>query len=218
MKKEPEKKTQPISRNIRVAVAFGDMRGSNVWLQRVNNQGLEYRTLMDKIDERISELKSTSKHFVKRMGDGFLIILNMDHASSLEVAEFLMVLWDFKERAVQWIKDHPNPRPGGFRIRAACGYVEEKLHGKDEIDYRGYHIGMASKLLRVDKRISFICHQSIKEILTPHHVKSFGFVFKKMRKPRLKIDGVFEADMKELFAFNIKKNELNRRSIKEARP
>lgn len=194
-----------ISRNIRAVVAFGDMIGSSTWFQRVNNQGLEYRILMDKMDDAISNLKKSENYFLKRLGDGYMIILNLDHASSLQVSEFLLVIWEFKNKMTQWIKEHPNPRPEGFRVRVSCGYMEEKLHLDKDTDYRGYHIGMTAKLLRVDKSIPFICHASIKEILFPIHIKKFGFKFTKITKPKTALEGIFEADMKELWEFKVSK-------------
>lgn len=90
-------------------------------------------------------------------------------------------------------------------MRVSCGYVEEKMHKDGDVDYRGYHIGMTAKLLRVDKHIPFICHASIKEVLIDAHIKKFGFTFTKINKPKMALDGVFEEDMKELWEFEIKK-------------
>lgn len=196
-------KPRKASRNIRAAIAFGDIIGSSTWLQRVNNQGLEYRSLMDRFDDAVYELAKKDTCYVKKLGDGFMKILNIDHASSLEISDFLILLWNFNKKIQGWINEHPNPRPDGFRIRMACGYIEEKLHTDNSIDYRGYHLALTSKLLRVEKNIPFITHASVKEILTNSHIKRFKFKFEKLRKPKLSLDGIFEKDMEELWSFRV---------------
>lgn len=194
-----------VSRNIRAAVAFADMRGSLVWSQRVNNQGREYSKLMNIFDSMICDLKIVYDYYKKRLGDGFMAILNLPQESSLQLAEFLLVLWMLKEKMDQEIRIHPNPRPGLIRVRIACGYMEEKLHRDGDVDYRGYHIGMTAKLLRVEKSVPFICHQSIKEILTQTHIRQFRFQFKKLPRPKVIPEGIFKEDADELYSFRILK-------------
>ncbi len=201
--KKPKKHERRSSRNIRAAIAYGDLTGSLVWSQRINNQGREYRRLMDRLDGLITDLKKIPGWFVKRLGDGFLAVVHANGFGSLELCELLVVLWNFKQTANAAIRAMPVPRPGIYRIRIVFGYVEEKYHVDGDTDYRGYNPGMAAKLLRVYKDVDFVCHQSVKETLTIHHTRKHRFKFKKLSIPKIIPSGVFKEDAESLWSFRV---------------
>lgn len=190
-----------IKEHVRVIVAVGDISGFGAWFNSVSDVNVELKPFFKKYDTIIDELRTCPDSFFKDLGDGFVIIkeLNGDHACK-KVICLLNKLWKIKKKVRMLINSTPYPRPDGFRIRIACGHVWKKSH-KAKTDYLGKHINLAFKLLQVHKNRPIIVHESVPALMSEKQVKENKFDFKKLPLPTDHFEDIYRFEMDHLWSF-----------------
>lgn len=201
----------------RVLVATGDIRGFGRWIKRAGTSIEEQWALISKLYSRVLSLATSKGYYVKMLGDGFLIIRELNETNNWEIVLKDLKLLSCLAKRIQWdIAELPSPRPDGFRIRVVAGHAWKVLARtcpnnalcRNQQDFVGYHINLASRLLHVLPEIPAICHESVKEIVGNRHEiigsrknEGFRIDFKRLDDPRVREQGVDPEDLRELWSF-----------------
>lgn len=188
----------------RIVAAFGDISGFGKWFDSLSDQELELKPFMREVDELIDEFEDQPQYFVKREGDGFLVVMELHEGENgKEIAQLLVRLLNMQLRMERLIHLKPYPRPDGFRVRVTSGYAWRRFH-RGKIDYLAKSINLASKLLRVGKNVPFIIHESVKDFIPKGVIKKYVFKFKKMVVGNDYPEGVYQKDMDSLWSIDMK--------------
>lgn len=199
----------------RIIAAFGDVRGFRKWTLRALNSPEIAGDFIEEIYSIFEKFSLESNGYMKYLGDGLLIILEIENAqNSVAIQEFLKDLIKLVGNVESAIKKIW-PRPDGFRIRVASGHVWKRSTMKRESrrslrqpEYIGYAINMAQALLYVYPEINTICHESIIEIIGAKHDR---LVFERLQPPEERRFGVDPQDFAGLWSFGINLN--NKQSV-----
>lgn len=112
--------------------------------------------------------------------------------------QFLCDLTDLSEAMNGAIDDMVvYPKPMGFRTRVVAGQVSKIKTECGDVDYIGYAMNLASRILRVSESTRLICHQSVKDIMGNKDCVDF----KKIRVSKNELDGVDHEDLDGLWEF-----------------
>ena len=203
---------------VKVLVAFGDVTGFGAWTRRGSNSPEEFKDFMVNLYKEFIRYRNGNGYFVKLMGDGFMCITEINKGSAQNKAlEFMRHALDL-ESAIRSITKNTFPAPGSFRIRIAAGHVWKMVasrpgQGTAQIDYLGYAINLAARLLEIDRESSILCHESIRKILNGAIRNDMEFCFKlahiRSRCPR----GVDPEDIRILWKVYPLKNSTTTQAI-----
>lgn len=185
---------------VRIIVAFGDIRDfSNFW-NAVTHEESELLPFLDRYDDAIDEESHRSGYVFRDAGDGFMCVVELGSGHNCKTAlHLLSALWRVHKRVQRIIETTEYPRPDGFRIRVACGHVIKKVKKDGTVIFRGAHINMAHKLLRVEPKVGIICHESMKQLMSDIQLKKARFKFSKLHTCSPIPDGIQKKDMSALW-------------------
>ncbi len=194
----------------RVVAAFGDVRGFRRWILRANNSPENVSNLMDVVYRHFESCAQKSGLYMKFMGDGFLIILELANGHSCKKVRNLLVdMFNLTEKVTAAMK-MSYPRPDGFRVRVAAGHVWkrmtlQRLHGEivRHAEYIGYALNLAQSLLYVYPEVECVAHESIIEIVG---TKKNGLVFGQLEAIKERRLGVDPQDFAGLWSFRMGEN------------
>lgn len=176
-------------------------------MDRTTDDESELLPFFNAFDRWIADLQQESQCFIKTLGDGFLMVKEYPKGHRCHsTVELLRLCWKYARRMDQIINQKKAPRPAGFRIRVASGHVWKTSEVSWGTDYRGRHINLASRLLRIGKQHKFICHESVKELMNDKQIREAGFKFKKISVSDSVPDGVIAEELKTLWKFECQKN------------
>lgn len=188
----------------RIVAAFGDISGFGQWFDSISDQEQELKPFMRTLDAAIDAFEDESQYFVKRTGDGFLVIMELKKDDNgHEMTTFLLRLIEMETKINKLIQIQRYPRPEGYRIRVTSGFAWKKVH-RGHVDYIAKSINLASKLLRVGKHVPFIIHESVKDVVPKSAVTKHLFKFDKTITGSEFPDGVYRKDVDSLWSVRIK--------------
>jgi class 3 adenylate cyclase len=197
-------------KQVRAIVLFGDIRGFSTWEQSATNPEVEFKPLMNRWRQAAEEFGQNLGAHCSIYGDGAMLILEMKNGHNCGLALKVMgAAFHFTHSVIGLIRKAPWPRPQGFRVRVASGYVWKRGDGQcgvvqniscgSSTDYVGRHINMTSKLLRVKPEEPIICHQSFVELMTKSQIKKSGFSYKKIAGEWRTPEGILKTDINALW-------------------
>lgn len=167
-------------KQIRAIVVFGDIIGFGSFTQRITHADSEFRPFIRQFDGVIDEFEERTGYFVKRLGDGFMCVVELASLHPERQAMAVIdAIWILVRQLNTIITTKETPRPEGFRARVVCGYVWKTIRRNNREDYLGYHVNLSEKTLHTNKQVEFICHESVKELIQ-HLAKTKGYAFKKL--------------------------------------
>lgn len=194
---------------------FGDVRGFRKWILRANNAPENAGELMNKIYVHFEGFSQRSGAYIKFMGDGFLVILELKNGHNCGTTlSLLQEMLDLTKNIVESMRGY-YPRPDGFRVRIAAGHVWKRMtmswhHPRGRLirqpEFIGYAVNMAQSLLYVYPEIECICHESIIEIVG---AKKNGLVFERLEPPKERRHGVDPQDFEGLWSFRLDEKNKN---------
>lgn len=193
-----------LERQVKIIVAIGDIQGFGSYTLRITKPESEYLPFMNYFDGLVGNLHRDCR-IVKETGDGFILFHEIQENNGHLVA--INLLKDMKhvsDLMNDRISDLPWPRPDGFRVRLATGYVWKKTPIGNSPIFRGYHINLASKILRIRKDIPLICHESFKYLIQSNKSKPNGYSFHRINTEEESPDGIYSRDVKDLWEIKIK--------------
>lgn len=205
----------------RVLVSFGDILGFTPWIKRPSSAPEDVASLMTAIYDEFESFAVSSGGVVKYIGDSVMVILEMKAGHSCSVTlNFMRKSFSFAERVEAIIKTCW-PRPTGFRLRMAAGYVYKhnimtSLDGKvgHSAEYIGYPVNLAQRLLYVQPSTLCICHESVKQILGK---KKHGLRLDPIKLPTENPRGIDSEDLTGLWSFRLEssREKPDRRSARK---
>ncbi len=189
----------------KIIVAFGDIISFSTWLKRPTLTQTALRNAMTDIYAEFSTLRLDKSYFAKLLGDGVMFVKELsDDATAPEVAEiFLRDTLELIKRMRSLILQWPSPRPGGFRARITLGEVcrlrvyNPKNPNRFRLDYIGYPVNLASRLLEVSPETPLIFSEPVKELLGGKLCDSARMV--RLEPPAAAPKGVDSEDIKTLW-------------------
>lgn len=181
-------------------VALGDITGFTDFTLRVRKPDEEYLPIMDYFDGLIERLvRHPSRDINNNTGDGFAVFETLKKGDEKKQSLALIKeLWDLTQSMNDMIRRAPWPRPEGFRIRMATGYVWKKEASPLPI-YRGPDINMVSRLLRVERKRDFVVHGSFRDLISQEEIEKLGLHYQKVKPPKLVPDGLLKQELLELW-------------------
>lgn len=144
-----------------ILVAYLDLIGSTRWSKKIVRLD-EYVwppqarvEFMKSYYEALARFAEFTRFSVKYVGDGALIINEIDKKDERAVLGFLFWVNKLNQRIIEIIKKSKLP-PDGIRARVTAG-ISDKIYN----EYTSIIIDLAANLLHVEPLIPFICHGSI---------------------------------------------------------
>lgn len=191
----------------RIIAAFGDIRGFRKWTLRALNSPEISERFIEEVYGHFEHFTQDTTSYVKYLGDGLLIIRELGNGKISKIAkQFLYEVHDLTKNIEGSIQG-TWPRPDGFRVRVACGYVwkrqtRKRYDGRNfrHPEYIGYAVNMAQALLYVYPETPNICHESIIELIG---TKKNGMVFEQLPPPKERRHGVDPQDFNGLWSFGM---------------
>lgn len=174
MPHEPAKK-------VRIIVAFGDISGFTHFCESVTHDEIEYDPFMAKFDDLLDQAERATGYAFTDTGDGFMCTVDLDAGHNCtKTIEVLKNLWRLLKRIERLVDGKEPPRPDGFRIVGAAGYVKRKVKRDGRVVLRGKHINLAHNLLDSARGKGFVCHDSLKQLINEQQAKKNGIVFERL--------------------------------------
>ena len=155
---------------VKVLVAFGDITDFGAWTRRGSNSPEEFKAFMGQVYHAFIRFRNGNGYFVKLMGDGFMSIVEIDGGKAKsKTDEFIRHALEL-DQSFRKIATTTFPPPGSFRMRIVAGHVWKMVasrpgQGSAQIDYLGYPVNLAARLLEIDRPSAILCHESVKKIL-----------------------------------------------------
>jgi len=189
-------------KTVNAIVVFGDISGFTNWTRRSVNQAESIKKLLDNFSLLISRLVKNSGYWAKMMGDGVMLVKEVNHVSPDKVADILLEVQAFCLKVRFLISTLTYPRPQGFRCRVVAGPVIKWFSENDKcqgafVEYVGYTCNLCSRLLYVYRDESCVAHESIKELMKD----SERIEFLHLPKPEHIPSGIDIEDALELYSF-----------------
>lgn len=182
-------------------VVYGDIVGFSSWEHRVGNQ--QYTRFLIRREEIYRSHFDVPGYFYKSLGDGFMAVKEVttrDSAVIADVIERCLKVTGAMEAAIAGVR---YPRPEGFRIRVAMGTFRRIYNGRT-LDYSGYPLDLAHKLLSVRKRsVPIMAVGRFAERISLALQEKVNVHMDKLPKPDSIPDGVYEADMNVLYKLEV---------------
>lgn len=194
---------RPRQERIHVVAAFGDLRGFGSYTQRITDDASQIIPFLDKYDDVITGFEAKNDYFLKHLGDGFLCVAKTNGEKGATTVRFLCDLWALLGSLHRHIRRTKSPRPDGYRIRVAAGHVFQAVRLDGSVDFRGYHINLAAKMLQIEKEtFPFVVHESARQLMSKSQMEKAGLSFKLLPPPPLRRlpDGIYKKDLEELWA------------------
>lgn len=162
----------------RVLVAFGDITASGEFYDEVTNDAIELYPFFNEFDKFIRQSEMKTGYLFHDCGDGYMCIADFSPGDNRDiVSKFLTDMMELQNKIKWLIKTKEPPRPAGFRVSSACGYVSRKIARRQRIIWRGKKINLTHGLLEIAKKYGFVVHDSIKQLLSDEQIKKYGFRF-----------------------------------------
>lgn len=186
-------------KQIRSIVVFGDIIGFGSFMQRITNPDTEFRPFRREFDKAIKDFKKKTGYFVKRLGDGFMCVVELPvkgpDRQAMAAVDFA---WTLSRRISRLIAHKSTPRPDGFRSRMICGYVWRTVGDDNDTDYLGYLVNLCEKMLHTHKGVEFVCHESVRELIG-RLAKQRGYIFKKIFNMNAGTEEIYRQDLSLLW-------------------
>ncbi len=198
----------------RVVVAFGDIIGFRTWTRRAMTTPEESRDFIESFYRALEAYSLKTKAYVKFLGDGLMIVWEIEGGKNGDVARFLIEIYELALSIQNMIVKH-YPRPLGIRFRVCSGYVWKIIMTKKRLgekikcaEYVGYVVNLAEHLLHVSPRVLCVCHESVVETMGS---KKTGLRFEELEGPTELPRGVDPEDLAGLRSFRVEsaRDEIN---------
>jgi hypothetical protein len=206
---------------IRVFVTYADTTGFTTWAKRGATSYEDISAYNRQMYDEFRRYEAESGFEVKYLCDGFVSFKEMARGHNCGFAlSVLKNAWLIQRRMDAIIQSLRHPRPLGFRVRVACGMVSKiwvppirKADRRWRIEYIGFSPSLGDRLLEIEREISCICTETVRDLLRPNET---SVTFQKVAPKGITPRGVDEEDMKELLAFKCptEKGERNANSRK----
>lgn len=188
------------TQRLRVIVICGDTTAFGSWGTRTGDDQRQFSSFMAPLVDLFNEVQERHECFLSQVADGFVAIFEMSEGHNCDTAlKALNMAIYIKRRARKIIDGMTHPKPAGFRIRVNCGWGWKwnlsKNLARQDFDYFSPTINATHKLLRVNKFMPIICHESVKELLSQKQIKQAGLVMKKVLEVDIVPAGVNQEDM-----------------------
>lgn len=166
------------SEKVRIIVLFGDISGFTSFCDSLTNDEIEYDPFMEEFDDLIDKTAQDTGYSFTDTGDGFMCTVDLQDGHNCKRAiEVILNLWKLLKKIERLIAKKDSPRPDGFRIVGAAGYVKRKVMKDGRVILRGKHINMAHNFLDQARGKGFVCHESLKQLISDVQAKKHGFQF-----------------------------------------
>jgi len=158
----------------RIIVAFGDMSGFSKWMKSPMVSDSQIEKLMSKVYSEfmaIDRRNASSRYFVKPLGDGVMIVKDLgDRTETQDAEKFMAEVRGLTSRLCAIIAGAAWPQPQGFRVRVVVGDAAKmRFPGptarSQRLDYIGYPINLAARLLSIKPDARLICHEGAKQLI-----------------------------------------------------
>lgn len=164
---------------VNILCAYGDINGYSAWTREKSHSSEYQAMLILQYYRMIKECFPRSAFYLKIIGDGFLVIREMEPQLLLseQVSDFSKLVCQAAKRISFLIKTSHTPTPDGFRIRWGMDYVEKFTNGdfsKYEFDfpeYAGEVLNHTDEMLRFKVDRLCVCTTQIAAIVAT--IKSF---------------------------------------------
>jgi hypothetical protein len=192
----------------RIIVVFADLRGSSRWGRRIaDNEERRSEFMADYDKEGLAYKKETGAHFYKRLGDGRMIVHEIDKTNQEQVAAVCLIqALGFIKRVDHIISRFPSPRPTGFRVRMLACQRHKEIYGDREEDYFGYGPSACHEFLKIHPDISLVIHESVMELVPPKEANKLGLSYKLLRAAIEYPDKVDKEDVEALYSVEMKRS------------
>lgn len=185
--------------SIRVIVVYADVIGFLTWSRRVSPQ-----LVLDFFSETYPLYRNwgnQNKYWLKMQGDGFIAINELPKERNRnDIIKFLRGIWRIQRGIETYLKTVPYPRPLGFRVRAVMGDCWKITEKDGSIDYVGYPMGFARRLLDVakDEERFLICEGVFDEL---GRRGDANLSVRKVNVGDLHLRGIHEEDQRNFWSF-----------------
>jgi class 3 adenylate cyclase len=197
---------------VRIIVAFGDIQGYTDFLDEVTNDETEFLPFDAEFDAVIEQAEKETGFSFTDTGDGFMCVVDLGSGHNCTLAiRVLHSLWRLLKVVERLIDQKEHPKPSGFRIVIARGYVFRKIRRDGKISLRGRHINLAHNLLEVARGYGIVCHESVKALISQGQARAHGFTFTPLF-PKTIPSTIPPKDAKMLYVFDIKKDHHKSRA------
>lgn len=193
-------------------VLFGDTTQFRRWRSRPFLSSEKHARFMIALYDTFIRFRNGSGYFVKLLADGLMAVLELPQEKRAASVVEMLLHADKLVRSVQSVIKHLNyPRPDGFRIRVAAGDVLklEASHPLDkskiQVDYSEYAVDIAFGLLGVEKELSQLCHETVREIVGSDSKARGRVKFDKVKRPAVCPEGIDPEDLDALWSYRILK-------------
>ena len=195
-----------------IIVGFGDISGFTNWAHRFTINQKVFTEFILSVHDRYLAMREKG-YFVKLLADGLMFVREIDAAKNTEreIYSCLINSYVLGKEIRLMIEAMPYPRPDGFRTRIVMGETW-KLESIDrlkikEVDYIGYIVNLAFRLLNVEKTVPFICHESIKDKTNPASLEMINMKMESVNVAKLSIQGITDDDLQDLWSYGCNKSE-----------
>lgn len=187
---------------VQIIVVFGDITGfSNFW-DAVTNDDSELIPWLDEFDRLLSAAEADLGHDLTDTGDGFMLTVDLSKGHNCQFAiRLLLVLFDLLKKIEDSLAQKPSPKPDGFRMVLAKGWVLRKVKTDGRIVLRGKHINLAHNALDFARGLGVIAHASFKDLIGDEQAREAGIRFTPMKSPK---------EMKQFFVCTLERRRRNR--------
>jgi class 3 adenylate cyclase len=169
---------------VRIIVAFGDIEGFTGFWEEVTNDDEELLPYLRGFDDIVDQVEKESGHSFTDTGDGFMVVLELNGQRTCTVAlSLLSALHRLVAKMQEMHLKIPHPKPDGFRVVLASGYVVRTARKNGRRSYRGRHINLAHNLLDLARGQGVVCHGSFKALIPEREAKEAGILFTPLKAP-----------------------------------
>lgn len=193
---------------------MGDIRGYRKWCRNYSTTQEVRRPFMRKFHKLVTEFCKKWNGRLTRMGDGFVIFLEIPPKRTKTICIFKILLAT-KELTSKLLRHNSLaswPRPGGFRIRVPGGWVDRELmedfnHPGKKLkipEYMGEAPNLAREMQYVHPEVPFLSHSSVIRRLSQAQIDELG------AKPFVvteKVRGIVPEELNEIWEIPVKEEE-----------
>ena len=173
-------------------VAFGDTIKFREWEDLYLVSSWESWKFIEHLYEEFTRIRNGSV-FVKPLADGFMAVKELSknpQVQAAQVVEFLRRCCKVVNSINNFIKEGPEPRLKGFRIRVAIGFVGRLEMVRliraleRQVDYTGKPNSIAFSLLPVEPHIQCICVGNVKVVADRNPDKYKRLTYRHLKNPK----------------------------------
>lgn len=205
----------------RAVVAYCDVTGFTGWMNRAASSRADVRSFIQKMKWLFRRFRVETGFETLPTGDGILALIAVsDGNHPTRVFDLLVSSLKLQRQMLRLIKETPSPRPAGFRVRIAAGFVyrtDEPPIDRDigargpfttirTFDFLGACLNLGARLLEFRREVGGIITDEALEMLTPAerrrlHLAPLRFSDNE-RAPR----GVSAEELPGLRSFRLRRN------------